>query len=74
MIEIYTACGAWAFVNIIELHRWFRWLNFKPINCDVCLAGWITLATSFKAVYWPYLPLHMALAMVMVIFLNKLLK
>ena len=74
MNEILSACGGWVFVNVLEFHKRFRIINFKPLNCDVCMSGWIYLALSFNTVYWHYIPLHMSLAMVATIFLNKLLK
>jgi hypothetical protein len=48
MKELVTILGVWAIANVIvgilALHKKYPVLNFKPINCELCLTWWIGLA------------------------------
>lgn len=73
MNELLAACLAWVVVNVLEVHRWHRWFNRKPIACDVCLSGWFTLILNFSVVEWLQMPFRMAAAMILTIVIGKIL-
>jgi len=68
MIErmILSACLAWVWVYPLKMIR-FKW---KPLNCELCMAGWIACRVCWSG--W-YTPLYMAGAMVAVIILTSYL-
>ncbi len=37
-----------SYIWVYQLGLWYRLkLRFKPFNCEVCLAGWLTMALSY---------------------------
>lgn len=47
MNDVLYILGVWAianvFVSVLSLHKTFSFLNFKPLNCELCLSWWIGL-------------------------------
>lgn len=73
MMSVLYACAiAFVWVDILQIpFRFKQKLNFKPLNCQVCLSGWITLIlTGFHWIVIPY----MCLAMVIQIILSGIIK
>lgn len=68
---ILVACLAWVLVKVLQIHKWHKWLNRKPFACETCLAGWLAIPYCWHE--WRT-PLYMAGAMVLVIFLNEIMK
>lgn len=65
MIEmVLSSCLAWVVVYPLGFIR-FR---YKPLNCELCLSGWIALVVCWHD--W-YTPLYMAGAMVTTVFITK---
>jgi hypothetical protein len=40
---IFGITGSFAAIRIYQWHLRYPVLNRKPFNCDVCLAGWLSL-------------------------------
>lgn len=62
-----SACLAWVWVYPLGMIRF----KYKPLNCEVCMAGWIACVYCWDD--W-YTPLWMAGAMVAVIILVRMIK
>lgn len=70
MKEILLACcGAWVFVYVLK----FQDFKYKPFNCEVCMAGWFTLLL-FLTPEWVEVPFYMSAAMILTIWVTKLMK
>ena len=71
MEVIYSIAMAFVWVEILQIpYRFKQKLNFKPLNCAVCLSGWFALI--LLGVHWTTIPL-MCIAMIGQILLNGLI-
>jgi hypothetical protein len=43
IITFLAICTSYVLKFVIQWHYKIKWLNRKPFNCAVCLAGWLTL-------------------------------
>ena len=75
MINIlYSASLSIILIDSLQLPYKLK-LNFKPFNCKVCLAGWLCLLFNLASLHFDIIENigQMATAMVLNIFINKLL-
>jgi hypothetical protein len=63
---ILSACIAWVWVYPLRMIRF----KYKPLNCEVCMAGWIAAVYCWSE--W-HTPLYMAGAMVIVVIITRFL-
>lgn len=71
MEVVFSIAMAFVFVEILQVPFRFKGkLNFKPLNCAVCMSGWFTLI--LMGVHWITFPL-MCLAMIGQILLTGLI-
>lgn len=74
MIEVLlSACGAFVFVEVLQLNVVLRLPKRKPFDCSVCLAGWFTLALFLFPYPFVKIPFYMAAAMVAVVLITKII-
>lgn len=69
---ILSACAAFVLVNVLEWQYLMR-INRKPLNCAVCLSGWIFLLLHFLPDQYD-IPFYMCAAMVSLIIIEKAIK
>ena len=72
MEMIYAIGIAYIWIHILQMpYRFKGKLNFKPLNCDVCLSGWITFI--LVGFHWIAIP-YMCLAMIGQILLTGIIR
>lgn len=67
-IVLTSICLAFILVEVIQIKKYFG--NKKPINCGMCLSGWIALADCLLT---GHNILYTFVAMVSYIFMEKIL-
>ena len=72
MSVIYACAIAFVWVQVLQMpYRFKQKLNFKPLNCQTCLSGWLTL--FFVGFHWIVIP-YMCLAMILQIILEGIVR